>query len=80
MFQILLFTLSDLIDLANLIKLFWPDISGDSCLVDWFSKVLSRVLCNKDVKSFVKTCIPVNLFYVISFFFQKYFNWFTVIT
>ena len=36
MFQILLYTLSNLFDWTNLIKLVWPCISSDISIVDWF--------------------------------------------
>ena len=36
MLQILLHTLTNLFDSANLIKLIWPCISGDMSIVDWF--------------------------------------------
>ena len=36
MFQILLYTLSNLFDSTNLIKLIWPCIIDDLSIVDWF--------------------------------------------
>ena len=35
-FQILLYTLSNLFDSINFIKLIWLYISGDLSIVDWF--------------------------------------------
>ena len=36
MFQILLYTLSNLFDSTNLFKLIWPCIGSDLSIVDWF--------------------------------------------
>ena len=43
MFQILLYTLSNLFDSTNLIKLIWPWISGDLSIVDWFKNCVTFV-------------------------------------
>ena len=61
MFQILLDTLSNLLDSANLIKLVWPCIIDDSCLFDWF-----------DLLSIVDGAIHLTLKHIPSIFEYKF--------
>ena len=67
MVQILLYTLSNLFDSKNLIKLIWPRIGGD----------LEVGLNNSVLATFcVKTCTSVNVFVFLASFpvmFQKNF-------
>ena len=59
MFQVFLYTLSNLFDSANLIKLIWPCISGNLSLQITVTFVFLKTLL---VNVFVKICISVNLF------------------
>ena len=61
MFQILLYTLPNIFDSANLIKLVWPCIGGDSWLFDWFNQFSM-------VDWFKTNCV--------NFFFLKTYIWF----
>ena len=63
-FQILLYTLSNLFDSTNIIKLIWPCISGDILLFIGLNNCVTFVFFLKTllVNFLVKTCISVNLF------------------
>ena len=58
-FQILLYTLSNLFDSTNLIKLIWPCISDDLWIVDWFNVVLYHYFI------FQKASTSIIFFYLI---------------
>ena len=64
MFQNLLYTLSNLFDSTNLMKLIWLCISGDLSIADWFKQLcyFCFLVKNSFGKTFFKTCISVNLF------------------
>ena len=87
MLQILLHTLTNLFDSANLIKLIWPCISGDMSIVDWFKWLcyFRFLLKNSFGKPFCQILFFSQSFYlfcVIPCYFLKkaILFWFSVIT
>ena len=87
MFQNLLYTLSNLFDSTNLMKLIWLCIIGDLSIVDWFKQLcyFCFLVKNSFGKTFFKTCISVNLFvffalYPVIFLKKTMFFLFSMIT
>ena len=83
MFPMLQFTLLNLFDSTNLIKLTWPCISGDLSIVDWFKKLcyfrflfknsFGKPFCSNLYfsQSFCLFCIvPCYCFFFLIFFFK----------
>ena len=84
MFQMLLYTLSNLFNSTNLIKLIWPCVSNNFSIVDLLNQ-LRYFIFLKDlylnllgVNSFVQTCISVNLSILHHLLFRLIFSYHSI--